>query len=227
MPEKLKKIFLNNWGLKTSALLLAVLVWAIISGQEKTYSEKTLKVPIEIINVSPNLEVVNLQPEEARVSLKGYANLISEIRPENMAIKIDLKNINESSKLNYFAEDYLEIPQGVQIISLHPKMIEVYVEEFDTKEVPVKIRFRGQLKEPLKMKEAKVIPDRVTIIGYKSQLSNITVVLTEEVNLDEIRASQKRKVALKQTRNILKFRDRRDVDLLLEVESIPAKKNDR
>ena len=227
MPEKLKKLFLNNWGLKTSALLLAVLVWAIISGQEKTYSEKTLKIPIEIINVSPNMEVVNLQPEEARVSLKGTANLISEIRPENMAIKIDLKNINESSKLNYFAEDYLEIPQGIQIISIHPKMIEVYVEEFDTKEVPVKIRFRGQLKKPLKMKEAKVIPDRVTIIGYKSQLSNITVVLTEEVNLDEIVESQKRKVALKQTRNILKFRDRRDVDLLLEIESIPAKKNDR
>jgi YbbR domain-containing protein len=227
MSEKLKKLFLNNWGLKTSALLLAVLVWAIISGQEKTFSEKTLKVPIEIINVSPNMEVVNLQPEEVRVSLKGTANLISEIMPENMSIKIDLKNISESSKLNYFAEDYLEIPLGIQIISLHPKMIEVHVEEFDAKEVPVKIHFRGRLKEPLKMKEAKVIPDRVTIIGYKSQLSNITVVLTEEVNLDEIVASQTRKVALKQTRDILKFRDRRDVDLLLEIEGIPAKKNDR
>ena len=224
MPEKLKKLFLNNWGLKTSALLLAVLVWAIISGQEKTYSEKTLKIPIEIINVSPNLEVVNLQPEEARISLKGSANLILKIRPESLAIKIDLKNITESSKLNYFAEDYLEIPQGIQIISLHPKMIEVYVEEFDAKEVPVKIRFRGQLKESLKLKEAKVIPDRVTIIGYKSQLGNITVVLTEEVNLDEIEASQKRKVALKQTRNILKFRDHRDVELVLEIESLAAKK---
>jgi YbbR domain-containing protein len=224
MPEKLKKLFLNNWGLKASALLLAVLIWAIISGQEKTYSEKTLKIPIEIINVSPNLEVVNLQPEEAQVALKGSANLIAKIRPESMAIKLDLKNINESSKLNYFAEDYLEIPHGIQVISLHPKMIEVYVEEFDAKELPVKIRFRGHLQEPLKMKEAKVIPDRVTIIGYKSQLGNITEVLTEEVNLDEIGASRKLKVALKQTRHILKFRDRRDVELLLEIESKPAKK---
>ena len=227
MPEKLRKLFLNHWGLKASALLLAVLVWAIISGQEKSYSERTLKIPIEIINVSSNLEVVNLQPEELRVSLKGTANLISKIRPENMAIKIDLKNINESSKLNYFAEDYLEIPQGVQIISLHPKMIEVYVEEFDAKELPVKIRFRGQLKEPLKMKAARVIPDRVTIIGYKSQLGSITVVFTEEVNLDEITSSQKRRIALKQTRNILKFRDHRDVDLVLEITNMAANKNDR
>jgi YbbR domain-containing protein len=227
MTDKIKKIFLNNWGLKTSALLLAVLVWAIVSGQEKAYSEKTLKIPIEIIHVSPNVEVVSLQPEDARVSMRGAANLIAKIRPENMAIKIDLKNINASSKLNYFAEDYLEVPQGIQIISLHPKMIAVYVEEFDTKELPVKIHFRGRLPAALKIKEARVIPDRVTIIGYKSQLGDITMVHTEDVNLDEIGASQKRRVALKQTRNILKFRDRRDVDLLLEIESIPAKKNDR
>jgi len=227
MPEKLKKLFLNNWGLKTGALLLAVLVWAIISGQEKSYSEKTLKIPIEIVNVSSNLEVVNLQPEEVRVSLKGAANLISKIYPENIAIKIDLKNISESSKLNYFAEDYLEIPQGIQIISLHPKMIGVYVEEFDTKELPVRIRFRGQLKEALKMKEARVVPDRVTIIGYKSQLDGITVVMTEEVNLDEIMSSQKRRIALKQTRNILKFRDHRDVELIMEIVSSAPGKNGR
>ncbi|MCX6554024.1 MAG: CdaR family protein [Candidatus Aminicenantes bacterium] len=225
MPEKLKKLFLTNWGLKVSALLLAILVWAMISGREKTYSERTMKVPIEIANLSPNLEVVNLQPEDVRLSLRGTANLVSTIRPENLAIKIDLKSIGESSKLNYFAEDYLEVPRGIQIISIHPKMIAVYVEEFDTKELPVKIRFRGQLKEPLKLKEARAVPDRVTIIGYKSQLSGINVVLTEEINLDEIEVSQKRTVALKQTRNILKFRDRRDVEVLLEIEgSLAANK---
>jgi YbbR domain-containing protein len=224
MSEKIRNLFLNNWGLKVSALILAVLIWAIVSGQEKAYSEKTLKIPIEIIHVSPNVEVVSLQPEDARVALRGAANLVARIHPENMAIKIDLKNINVSSKLNYFAEDYLEIPQGIQVISIHPKMIAVYVEEFDTKELPVKIHFRGQLKAPLKMKSARVIPDRVTIIGYKSQLGDIAVVHTEEVNLDEIGASQELKVALKQTRNILKFRDRRDVDLQLEIESVPANK---
>ncbi|MCX6556355.1 MAG: CdaR family protein [Candidatus Aminicenantes bacterium] len=224
MPEKLKNLFLNNWGLKVSALLLAIVVWAMISGREKTYSEKTLKVPIEIANLSPNLEVVNLQPEDVRLSLRGAANLLSTLRPENLAIKIDLKNIGESSRLNYFAEDYLEVPQGIQIISIHPKMIAVVVEEFDTKELPVKVRFRGQLKESLKLKEVRAVPDRVTIIGYKSQLNGINVVLTEEINLDEIEASQKRTVALKQTRNILKFRDRRDVDVELTIEGPAAGK---
>jgi YbbR domain-containing protein len=218
MPEKLKKFFLNNCGLKTGALVLAVLVWAMITGRERTFSEKTLKIPIEVFNVSSNVEVVNLRPEEVTVSLKGASKFVAAATAEINPIKIDLKNIKESSKLNYFAEDYLEMPAGVQLISIHPKMIEVYVEEFATREVPVKIRFRGRLKPPLVLKEARVIPDRVTVMGYKSQINGIDVVMTEEVDLNEISQSLTRRLALKQTRDILKFRDQRDVELQLEIE---------
>jgi YbbR domain-containing protein len=224
MPENLKRLFLNNWGLKTSALVLAILIWAIISGREKTFSEKTLKIPVEIFNVSDNVEVVNIRPEEVTVSLKGASKFVTAVSPETHAIKIDLKNIKESNKLNYFAEDYLEIPKGVQLVAIHPKMIEVYVEEFAIREVPVKIRFRGRLKEPLRLKQARVIPDRVTIMGYKSQINDINMVLTEEVNLGEIDKSLNRRLALKQTQDILKFRDYRDVELQLEIEEHDGKK---
>jgi YbbR domain-containing protein len=224
MAENLKKLVLNNWGLKASALFLAVLVWAVISGRERAYSEKTLKIPVEVVNVSENVEVSDLRPEEVTVSLQGASTFVAAFTPENHAIRIDLKSIKESSKLNYFAEDYLEIPKGVQLVAIHPKMIEVYVEEFATREVPVRIRFRGRLAAPLRLKSAKVFPDRVIVMGYRSQVGDIDVVLTEEVDLDGITASQTRRIALKQTRNILKFRDHRDVELQLEIEEHGAKK---
>ena len=224
MTENLKKIFLGNWGLKASALVLAVLVWAIISGRERTFSEKTLKIPVEVFNVSENVEVVNLRPEEVTVSLKGASKFVTAVSSESHPIKIDLKNIQESSKLNYFAEDYLEIPKEVQLVSIHPKMIEVFVEEFAIREVPVKVRFIGRLPAPLRLKSSKVVPERVTIMGYKSQVNDIDAVLTEEVDLGGITKSQNLKLALKQTRDILKFRDYREVELQLEIEERGAKK---
>jgi YbbR domain-containing protein len=170
------------------------------------------------------VEVVNLRPEEVTVSLKGASKFVAAVSAESCPIKIDLKNIKESSKLNYFAEDYLEFPKEVQLVSVHPKMIEVFVEEFATREVPVKIRFRGRMPEQLKLRSAKVVPDRVTIMGYKSQINGIDVVLTEEVDLDTVTKSETRRIGLKQTRDILKFRDHRDVELQLEVEDRGLKK---
>lgn len=224
MAENLKKLVFNNWGLKASALVLAVLVWAIISGGERAYSEKTLNIPVEVVNVSENVDVSDLRPKEVTVSLKGASKFVAAVTPESHSIRIDLKNVKESSKLNYFAEDYLELPKGVQLVAIHPKMIEVYVEEFATREVPVRIRFRGRLAAALRLKSAKVVPDRVIVMGYKSQVNDIDVVLTEEVDLDGIAASQTRRIALKQTRDILKFRDHRDVELQLEIEERGAGK---
>jgi YbbR domain-containing protein len=224
MPEKVKKLVFKNWGLKTSALVLAILIWAIISGRERTFSEKTIKFPVEVINVSENVEVVNLRPEEVTVSLKGASNFVAAVTPESNPIKIDLKNIKESNKLNYFAEDYLELPKEVHLVSIHPKMIEVYVEEFATREVPIKIRFRGRLPSQLKLKSAKVVPDRVTIMGYKSQINGIDAVWTEEVDLAGISQSLSRRLTLKQTRDILKFRGHPEVELQLEIEDRSAKK---
>jgi len=224
MVEKLRYLIFNNLGLKAGALVLAVLVWAIISGRERTFSEKTLKIPVEVTHVSENVEVVNLRPEEVTVSLKGPSKFVAAVTAESHPIRINLENIKESSKLNYFAEDYLEIPKEVQLVSIHPKMIEVYVEEFATREVPVKVRFRGRLPGQLRLRSAKVVPERVTIMGYKSQINDIDVVLTEEVDLDTVTGSETRRIILKQTRDILRFRDYRDVELQLEVEDRGLKK---
>jgi YbbR domain-containing protein len=224
MPENIKKLFTNNVGMKISALLLAILIWAILSGREKTFSEKSLKIPVEILHVSENVEVVSLRPEEVTISIKGPSEFVAVASAESRPIKIDLKDIKGSNRLNYFAEDYLELPKGVELVSIHPKMIEVYVEEFATKEVPVKINFRGRLRETLKLKEARVNPERVTIISYQSRISDINAVWTEEVDLGAVSKGLTRRLALKQTRDILKFRDSRDVELQLEIEDRSQKK---
>lgn len=224
MAEKLKRLFFNNWGLKASALFLALLVWAVISGREGAYSEKSLKIPVEVVNVSENIEVVNLRPEEVTVSLRGASKFVAAVSPESHPIRIDLMNIKESSKLNYFAEDYLEVAEGVQVVSIHPKMIEVFVEEFATRELPVKIRFRGRLAPQLRLKSARVVPDRAVVMGYKSQINDIDAVWTEDVDLEAVKASLSRRLGLKQTPDILKFRDHRDVELQLEIEERGQKK---
>ena len=218
MADPLKNLLFRNLGLKASALALALLVWAVISGGERAYSEKTLKLPVEVVHVSENLEVSGLRPEEVTVSLKGASKFVAAVGAEANAIRIDLANVKETGKLNYFAEDYLDLPEGVQVVSIHPKMIEVFVEEFVTREVPVRLQLRGRLPASLRLLSARVLPDRIAVMGYKSRIERIDAVLTEEFDLGTATGSLTRRLALRQTPDILKFRDRRDVDLQLEIE---------
>ena len=63
MLEKIKNLFLENLGLKVTALVLAVLVWAAVTGRERADSEKTLRIPVELANVSESIEVRSVKPE--------------------------------------------------------------------------------------------------------------------------------------------------------------------
>lgn len=217
MFEKIKNLFANNLGLKISALVLAVLVWAAITGRERAYSERTLRIPIEVANVSENIEVRSVKPEEVSMTLRGISRLMGELSKENLKVRIDLRDTVKSGRINFYAEDNIEIPEGVHIISIHPKMIEINVEEFVSREVPVKVHFIGRLKTGLTLKGIRVIPEKVPIIGYRIQIADVDSVSTEPLNLAGIENTTSLKISLKKTGSILRFPDRRDVEVFLEI----------
>ena len=63
------KYIYKNWYLKLFALILAVVLWAQVVGQDK--SEVGLKVPLQLSNLSEKLVVGNDLPDEVDVRLFG------------------------------------------------------------------------------------------------------------------------------------------------------------
>ena len=217
MLKKIKNLFLENLGLKVTALVLAVLVWAAVTGRERADSEKTLRIPVELANVSESIEVRSVKPEEVSISLYGASQIINGISQQNLKISIDLKETVKSGRINFYAEDHLKIPNGAHILSIHPKMIEINVEEFVIKEIPVKIHFIGRLKSGLTLKEARVTPEKVTVIGFRPQIAGIDAISTEPLNLATIENSINLIVALKKTESILRFQAQKEVEVTLDI----------
>ena len=148
---KIKKFVTNNFGLKVTALFLAFFVWAMITGKERSYSERVLEVRVECLNVSDNIDVSSVKPEKVRLTVKGTSKELKKITPEDFKIKIDLKDVTEGTRLNYFTEDYLQSPEEIQNMSVHPRMIEITVKEFITKEDFVWVKFKGRLKRGIRL----------------------------------------------------------------------------
>jgi YbbR domain-containing protein len=113
----------------------------------------------------------------------------------------------------------LVTPEDTQVVSIHPKMIEMKVEEFMTKEVPVRIQFIKSYNRNLKVKEVLFKPQKVKIFGYKSRIQSInSVAAVEPVDRSKITETTTLKIDLKKREEILKFEDAESVEVTIVVE---------
>jgi YbbR domain-containing protein len=215
---KIKNFLFKNPGLRLLALFLAVLVWIIITGKERAYSEKTIDVIVEYFGMSANIDIRSVNPDKVRVKIQATSNVLAKIGIDDFKLRIDLSRITESTRLNVFSEDFLYSPSNVRVLSIHPRMIEVTTAELFTRDIPVKIHYIGVLKSGVRLLERRVVPEKVRIVGYKSQIMSLSAVETDEsINLGEISDSRTMTLTLKKVKEIIKFVDFDKVELSLVV----------
>lgn len=224
---KYKKYIVNNLGLKAMALLLALFVWAMITGKERAYSERTLESRVEYINVAEHIDVRGVRPESVRLTIKGTSKDLERLTPSDFKVTVDLKDVTSATRLDVFAEDHLQPPEGIQVTAIYPRMIEITLREFMTKDVKVRIRYKGKMKKGVVLLSRKVTPETVKIFGYKSQIDGIDTVEGEDViALEDIEESTTFKIPLKKERDILRFEDKSEVDVIITVDNRNKKQNE-
>ncbi len=227
----IKELIFNNFGLKVTALLLAMIVWVVISGQEHAHREKTFDCNVEFYNAAESIDAIP-RPEKVMIKTRGTYKEMKDMSLDKFKIKIDLAGITQPTTLNLLAEDFLEIPTGLKLeeISIRPRMIAVTIKKFISKEVAVKVNYMGKLKKGVKIIDRKVVPEKVRIYGYKSQLASIDTVFTSEsIKLGELDRSQEIKLHLQKREEILRFEDTEEITVQIVIENLnhPAPANNK
>jgi YbbR domain-containing protein len=222
----IRNIIFKNLGLRIVALFLAVFVWAMITGKERAYSEKTVEVNVEYYGVAPNIDIRSVIPDKIRVKLRGISKELDKIDTDDLRIRVDMRGIRESTLLSLYSENLLEYPENIEILSVHPKRIEITAVELITREVDIRVRYKGRMKPGVTLLDRQLVPEKAKIYGYKSQIMNIDVVEAAEwVNLEEIEESRIIRLPLKKGKEILKFEGPNSVEVHLTVENRNKPKN--
>lgn len=99
--------------------------------------QKTFIVPIEFINVPPNLIVKEFKPTELTVTLKGQKIIFGFLSPNDLKVTIDLKNYEKYSISKWnsvLIEDenvIIKIPQNLTVVNISPSNIRFYLEKIE------------------------------------------------------------------------------------------------
>jgi YbbR domain-containing protein len=220
----IKNFIFKNLGLRFGALVLAVLVWAMIAGKERSYSEKTIDVNVEYYGIQEKIDVSSVRPDKVRLKVRATSQQLNKTTPEDFKIRINLQDVLEGTH-NYWTENYLQFPEGMEIMAIQQKMIEITVKEFMTREVPVRVYYKGKMKPGIRLVDRRLVPEKVKVFGYKSQIANLEEVEAAEwVDLSEIQENTVIKIPLKKEAEILKFEDTDTIEVHITVENMNKEK---
>ncbi len=189
MNKLIRNIFIKNWGLKLLSLILAFFIWLSLIPEEKTFSEKTLTIPLETVNVPPDMELVEKPEATVDVIIRAPNRLINEISAANVVAKLNLQEASVFQREFPLNETMISVPPGASVVRVSPNQVKLKLER--TKEVMLEIvpSIIGQVKEEYGITKVEVAPPRVAVRGPESKVREKDKVTTVPINVSELTKS--------------------------------------
>ncbi|HYU14966.1 MAG TPA: CdaR family protein, partial [Candidatus Acidoferrum sp.] len=173
----LRSAFLDNVLLKALSLILAVTVFILVHGDDQAVAGGTVfvnyKLPKDRVLVSERVDQV-------RITVKGSPRRIKRFHREEVEpINIDLNNMTKGEI--FFQPDMIELPEGLELVSITPASLRVQFEDRAVKEVPVVVDTAGSPGRGFKVESMTARPGRVRISGAASLVAETRSVRTAEL----------------------------------------------
>lgn len=129
-----KNIFNNNLGLKLSAAILALILWAYIWGERKANNEimgeliqkEFNSVPLAIVEGPVSLFQASLDYVKVSVVIEGRKEIIEKIDNDELLGYLDLRGLGKGV---YHLPSAWKLPEGIKIIAVSPEFITVTLED--------------------------------------------------------------------------------------------------
>ena len=126
MPSLIKRVFIQNIGLKLISLVLAVGLWFAVA--RSPVAEVELKIPIVFQHVPEKLEMASMTFTEAEIRVRGPERLVSRLRSTDVSAHIDLRAALPGSHIFDMTPANVHVPQGLEVVQVSPPSVTVMME---------------------------------------------------------------------------------------------------
>jgi YbbR domain-containing protein len=175
----LRGAFLANVVLKLLALTLALTVFILVHADDQAVAGGTVdvnyKLPKERVLVSERVDQV-------RITVKGPPRRIKRFHREDVEpINIDLSNVTKGEI--FFQPDMIDLPEGLELVSITPASLPVEFEDRAVKPVPITIDTANAPGRGFKVNSMTARPAQVRVSGAASVVAETRSVRTAEIDL--------------------------------------------
>ena len=178
MVAWLKRLVLDNVGLKVLSILLATMTWWIIQGV--IGFEVQYNIPVEV-DVADGIAVMSLSRDTVSVTFRGSQEDIRSLDDSIIRASVDLTSVGLEEGPHSVTLNSRNISgsRSVKILSIRPDVLKVELDQQSQSLVLVRPRLSGKPKGAT----VTIVPDHVLLSGPKTKLDDRKDVYTEEVDL--------------------------------------------
>jgi YbbR domain-containing protein len=172
---------MKSWYFKFLAVVLAVIMWYFVVGEER--AEVGLTVPLVLINMPRDLIVVNNVPHGIEIRINGPRSLVQSLSTENLSKTLDLANTREGSVSFSISSEGIPLPRGVKITRINPTQVTVILEKLLAKKINVQPRVTGKPAPGYEVESLRVNPEQVDIAGPEEVVQKLEVLFIKPIDI--------------------------------------------
>jgi YbbR domain-containing protein len=185
---------MKNWPYKILAILLAVIMWYFVVGEER--AEVGLTVPLELINIPRDLIVVNNVVHGIEIRVNGPSSLVRSLAGESLSKRLDLSNTKAGTVSFSITSEGIPLPRGVKITRINPTQVVVVLQKLMTQKIIVKPRIVGRPAPGYEIASIQVNNPQVEIAGPEEVVKNIESLYTKPIEIQGLKTDLKQRTSL-------------------------------
>ncbi|MGH7963904.1 MAG: CdaR family protein [Candidatus Binatia bacterium] len=178
-----KALIVHNGTLKLFSLAFASGLWLLVNAGERD-AEKTLVVPVELRNLSPQLIIVGPRLDYVDLRVSGPRTLLGRLNSKK--VTLDLAGVRPGPASFRLGADRLNLPRGVKLMRISPSQINLEIARSVKRIVPVRLDLMGKSPHGYELKEIVVEPDTVEVSGPAPRVEKLEAVMTEPVDMTRV-----------------------------------------
>jgi hypothetical protein len=170
----------DNLGLKLLALGLAVVLWFVVLGEQRT--ERVVSARVEFRDVPRGLVVASRTDGGILLKLQGPKRVLADLELDEVIVSLGARDLREGQALLPLSPSEIRgLPRGVEVVEVSPRSLRLRLEARLERVVEVAPRIEGT---PGLVRRAVAEPRTVRVEGPRTEVRALARAFTLPVNVD-------------------------------------------
>jgi YbbR domain-containing protein len=212
----------RQFGLKVLSLGLGLSLWMVVSGEETV--ERGLRVPLELQQFPPGLELQGETPSTVDVRVRGASGALSRVSAGDVVAVLDLHGAGVGQRLFHLTPDQVQAPFGLEVVQVTPATVAMTFENSASRKVPIVPAVEGKPAPGYVLGKVSVQPETAEVVGPESAVARVTEAITEPVQVAGAREGVKEPVTVGLRDPLLRVKGSRAATVTVEVLPAPLER---